>query len=372
MRITDFMEGFTDTVYHVTTPHNAYQILSNDEFKLSYKINNGTDQAMTGNKMYYLSTTRSRHGNYHRHWTVMVMFELDGRGLGRNYKSVPVDYWNYDTYEINNDSDEMEDRLVTNKPTIPALKYIRKCYILLEPQGRNEYSFEVYRMCRKNKIPVFVYDDKKEFKRLSSNYLSHNDVLDFKGKIYHPQQKVTRGDVTRTKIGGLIELYRVSDYSKLTQNAKDLLNILDRDKGSFVRSIRDFSKQINKGSESSLRELMNIFRREKIHDIYDFLGMITDKHKKAFKEKEDEHFRSIFIRQYEADKEKHDDVLKFLTGKIKRNELNAKYDMNFAEIGNIAETLHLSGVHDFSEFMKGVYLNREAFFQYIDKHKLNS
>ncbi len=90
-------------------------------------IGKDSDYKINKNKFFYLSTTRSKSSGFRKGDSKIV---LDGRKLKQRYKITPVDYWNWpkndkqDTsaYIYSMKSLEQEDRIVTDKPSIPNAK----------------------------------------------------------------------------------------------------------------------------------------------------------------------------------------------------------------------------------------------------------
>ena len=154
-------ESASQVLYHFTQLRKGVDIL-NGEMKLTPAVTH-SDKLFP--EQYFLSMTRSRTGRYHRDSTSGVMFELDGRKLNQKYKIVPVDYWKMrSTPKMRDDSNEMEERLLANRPSIKLLPYITKIY-LLAPIGKvNPYLLRTYSVyARKLGIPLECYTDFKDF-----------------------------------------------------------------------------------------------------------------------------------------------------------------------------------------------------------------
>ena len=154
MLVTDLFESVSSIVYHATRLYNAAQILADARFRLA--VSSGTDterNLQKGNKPYYLSTTRSKVGDYtlHQFYKDGVVFVLNGDWFNHNYKGGPVDYWAGQRLKssevgLKGRYSEMEDRVFSDQPFIPLPKnpkdLIKAVHILYKPDNdtrRNQY-----------------------------------------------------------------------------------------------------------------------------------------------------------------------------------------------------------------------------------------
>ena len=163
-------EGITDIVFHKTQVKNAGKILNSDKFMTSAAFADDKDLEDNKKKLYYFSTMRSPQGQYVPAGNT-VTFQLDGRMLGQNFKAAPVDYFK----NQDNAPDEMEDRILTDKPFIsPASKYISAIHFgipvkeddMLEEAELNAAKAAV-QMGKKNDFPVHFYLTEKDYEILN-------------------------------------------------------------------------------------------------------------------------------------------------------------------------------------------------------------
>ena len=169
MRATEFLtEGATDILYHYTAIESALKILTNGEFELSSVTGNPSEeQYAPPGYPYFLSTTRSRVGDYHR-WvgTGAVMFVLDGQWLQQRYPVKPVDYWERSwLHSGGSRSRESEDRVFSRDPTI-ATGGVKMIHVLLKEQHENR-SPEVRKLlilAKRLDIPAYLYDDEQAWR----------------------------------------------------------------------------------------------------------------------------------------------------------------------------------------------------------------
>lgn len=162
MKIGEILtEGATDILYHKTGIDGALEILKSGEFKLSSSIGNDVEASMAIKGMpYYLSTTRSKVGDYHRYvGDSAAMFVLDGQKIGNNYKVKPVDYW--ERMWLNNPerTSESEDRIYSKTNTM-STKYVIGLHVLLQSQSdnRSEIARQLLIASKTAGIKTYLYD----------------------------------------------------------------------------------------------------------------------------------------------------------------------------------------------------------------------
>lgn len=155
------IERVTDIVYHATSLYKAARIAETDTFQLSPAFASDTEQRHTGGRMFYLSTTRSKHGSYSRDTTPnyqgSVMLKLDGRKLSERYKGGAVDYWGPRWRRDDPSKHEMEDRIMSDEPVIPnASDYILEIHVLLLPELTKPNRANLLQLKKLGK-PVYLY-----------------------------------------------------------------------------------------------------------------------------------------------------------------------------------------------------------------------
>lgn len=173
MRAQEFLtEAASAVVYHYTNTAAAAKILTSGQFLLASSTGTQAekDYEIPGYP-YFLSTTRTKVGDYHNRYvgSSAVMFVLNGTWLNHNYKTKPIDYWNrawlHDT--SGKRSREAEDRVYSRTPEIPANNQsILEVHVLLVEQSENR-SPEVRTVLLSAKtqgIPAFLYTDETAWK----------------------------------------------------------------------------------------------------------------------------------------------------------------------------------------------------------------
>ena len=87
MLVTELFESVSSIVYHSTQLYSAAQILNDSRFRLAASSGTETELALQkSNKPYYLSTTRSKVGDYtlHQFYKDGVVFVLNGDWFNYN------------------------------------------------------------------------------------------------------------------------------------------------------------------------------------------------------------------------------------------------------------------------------------------------
>lgn len=156
-------EAISDMVWHFTHPNVAAKIIDQNKFELTIGASADASK-FAGKRPYFLSLTRQKWGGYGKNYKSRI--QLDGRKLSQKYKGGPLDYWQMSS-PTGPLSDEFEDRLYSNEPSIPNAKnYIVKVDVLLRTdtfQNNAEQVVSVIDACLKQNIPCFLYRDQKKF-----------------------------------------------------------------------------------------------------------------------------------------------------------------------------------------------------------------
>lgn len=154
----------TETLYHFTNSRAAIKALEGGML-LSPVAMTHSDTAVSDKHLYFLSMTRSRYGRYHRNNAQGVLFEIDGRKANQKFKIKPVDYWQFfSSPRTRADSDEQEERLVTNAPKIDIKPYLKSISLLVSGKI-DKFTVRLLNLhARKLGIPFYVYNDPQLFK----------------------------------------------------------------------------------------------------------------------------------------------------------------------------------------------------------------
>lgn len=164
MRYQELLTEASSVLYHYTHIPGALNILRSGKFQLSSTTGNPSERSYQPQGYpYFLSTTRSKVGDYHRYTGISgVMLVLDGAALSTRYPIKPIDYWERSWLHSPGRSREAEDRVFSNSSTIP-IKYLREIHILLKEQddsrNRSAGARRILLLAKKRGIPAYFYTD---------------------------------------------------------------------------------------------------------------------------------------------------------------------------------------------------------------------
>lgn len=232
MRVQEFLaEAASAIVYHYTSTASAAKILTSGEFLLASSTGTQAEKMYEiPGYPYFLSTTRSRVGDYHNRYvgSSAAMFVLNGTWLNYNYKTKPIDYWDRAWLHSDGTRDrEAEDRVYSRTPAIPATAdSILEVHVLIKEQQeyRSPEVRTILLSAKKQGIPAFLYTDetawKLQDKRKAVSPAQAKDVL--KG----PQPVRRSYSVGRNYLEDWLELIYKKNKGELTPSAAKKLRSL--------------------------------------------------------------------------------------------------------------------------------------------------
>lgn len=240
-------------LFHFTGIDNATKILS-DKAKLTPTVI-GSDQIVKS--QYFLSLTRSRMGRYHSSSPRGVLFELDGRKLSQRFKVKPVDYWQMrQTLQVRHDSNEMEERLMSDKPDLDIKPYITRICVLSEPMSLKPYGVRLFKLYgRRLGVPVEFYSNPKHFQTGNTTKQVAASELVRRPNGAAPQKRWPRAERRADSIFGnalrLLRATRNPDFDMY----KDIYDLnLDRRFCGYVTSYqRDLKSQLDASFHNAAR-----------------------------------------------------------------------------------------------------------------------
>lgn len=212
-------EGITDVVFYYLSDQRIFSILVYDKLKMTPEIgvSDSEYKLMKRGKFFYISTTRSRTGDYHAtaNHPVGVLFQLDGRKLKQKYAGRPVDYWSNSRIQ----NDEMEDRVYSETEFIQDFhKYITAIDVVINTDAITGTVEDVIKFTNKYSnqfnIPLRFFDNQKDFVLGRRNVEKFNDVTltdkdDAKPNFKHPVQE----------LDSIVELLEKKSESGLSEDA---------------------------------------------------------------------------------------------------------------------------------------------------------
>lgn len=287
-------EGASDILYHYISAAYILDMLQKNKINTIAAIGSDSDYKINKNKFYYLSTTRSKSSGFKKSDSKIV---LDGRKLKQRYKITPVDYWNWpksdkddtSTYISSMQSLEQEDRIITDKPSIPnAIDYILGIHIYV----RNKIGTTVKNIidiCEENNIPIFIYDNQQ-------NLYNQIKPIDYTNYEYEDDNSDMEKDSARLKtpfltIGSYLafnddNLYNeivkyLDDDSKIEQfdnffedfkrNLKFKSNDIPYESKLFKGEIARIQSDSSNDSRFILDLLRKNMRKNKVTNLVDFI-----------------------------------------------------------------------------------------------------
>jgi hypothetical protein len=234
-------------LYHGTRKGALLAILKTGKLQLTLALSVGVEENLQRGKAYFSSLTRSRFGEYHfkhpDHKSVTedtdVMITLDGTSMSDRYKIVPVDYWG--TRGNDGADNEIEERLVSDKPEVDILKYIKRVDFIQpavmgekETYGMDKGKFKVKEneyvskllgsvilRLKTNNIPYAFYHNMRDWAmyRNEYTYIGKKEVEPSKGAY---KQRLSSYEVK--DLEALIEALSDKTYEEMNPAGKSLAN----------------------------------------------------------------------------------------------------------------------------------------------------
>lgn len=273
------IESLTNTLFYYTSLKSAHSIMKENKINLTPTIKGKVERDMGSKKFYFMSLTRSRLGGYHVDSNSGVLFKVNGSKLNNTYSGKAVDYWNSGNTSVPGD-DEMEDRLFTDKDSIPFMNYVEEISVLVATEygtHENPYVLPIYKLAKQYDIPVYVYDNNKDWiGNNKKNALSFDQIKSFRGEMKsHPRIRSKR----QSTITSLIELFYKKSENELSKDSKEALRSMEYD--DFTKSvmidIHNETGMNSKGSTDSVKKLITVMKQNGYRKLEDFIEDIKSK-----------------------------------------------------------------------------------------------
>ena len=224
MRINEVItESLSRIAYHYTNISSALKILKSGNFELSSSLGSIEQQYAPKGYHYFLSTTRTKAGNYHRSRASSygVLFVLDGNWFNNHYVSKPIDYWeNRNPQSDHHRDSEAEDRVFSREPTIP-IGGVVAIHVLSDPEGAtahgNAMARELLIAAKTQGIKAYLYDDFNSWANMDTRHLG--DVTRLSGARDKPWNRPRRAT---SYLEHWIELMMINDQTKLSKKADQM------------------------------------------------------------------------------------------------------------------------------------------------------
>lgn len=273
------IESLTSTLFYYTSLKSAYNIMKENNINLTPTIKNKVEKDIGSKKFYFMSLTRSRLGGYHVDSNSGVLFKINGAKLSNNYSGKAVDYWNSGGTSVPGDH-EMEDRLFTDKSSIDIMNYVEEVTVLVATEygtHQNPYVLPIYKLAKQYGIPVYVYDNNKDW--IGNNKkkaLSFDTIKSFKGDTKgNPPSRYRR----QSTITSLIELFYKKSEGELSKASKEALRSMKYD--DFTRSvmidIHNESGMNSNGSTENVKKLITVMKQNGYRKLENFIDDVKKK-----------------------------------------------------------------------------------------------
>ena len=307
MILKELFESVSSTVYHFTSIPAAAEILASGNFRLTASSGTKTERDLARGREYYLSTTRSKVGDYtlHQFHKDGLVFELNGDWFNQRYRGGPVDYWGgnkgrYYGQGIKGRYSEMEDRVFSNEPYISFPKnpkdLIKSIHILWawkpnETQN-NKWLRTVLIRAKQMGIPHYIYEDEQEFVLQDTRRAIKIDV----NKLVNPDAPKFGDNYPRTEkdwFKGYREIYYAKDKESLTKEGK---RVADKIMYYFDDAVRGLEADIHNEKRRASPGLVNflkIFKQMGVNNPYDFVLAMKKKWDPIYKDAEEKYWADI-------------------------------------------------------------------------------
>lgn len=298
MYVFELFEAVQQKLFHFTYLNNAVNILDSKKFYLTASIGNQTERAFSKkNKFYFLSTTRSKLGDYTTQNISpqfgQVVFNLNGDWFNNNYSGKAVDYWGRSLGK-----NEMEDRVINDTPEIPLpsdlTKVISEIHVFMNisEAKKSKMLRKLIVLAKRNNIPIFFYNTDKAFILQNKNKaFDMKQLIEF-FKENEPESSYTyRSRYTRDWLSKYRELYYKKNLNKLSDDARKTaynISFSSLYKDDVVRSLsadlHNMKTGKNDDDRKSLYKLLQIFKKEGFKTPTDFIDAMSEKWRNIYEE----------------------------------------------------------------------------------------
>jgi len=276
-------ESLSQVAFHYTNTYTAAKILNSGVFQLSSSLGSIEQQYAPKGMPYFLSTTRSRQGGYHKTiGPAATLFVLDGNWFNQHYVSRPIDYWENRNPQVSHHrTSEAEDRVFSKEPTIP-IDGVTAVHMYCDPGADAEVKAvtrQALITAKRLGIPAYFYTDSTAWRNFDTR--KQGDVSMLTGK------ERGAGYFSRHK-GFLVpwlELMQAKNKSQLSKRANDIRYNLQYtyDKGTAYDSLKTDFSNARRPSGGADREnavkIIKFMQQNKLSTLEDFVNFLAAKWK---------------------------------------------------------------------------------------------
>lgn len=273
MHVYKLLEGLSEVLFFYTLNDSAYNIVTKGYVDLGMASRNEYEENLSKRGKYFLSTTRSRMGEFHKTKSGGTLFTLDGNRLRQKYSGGPTDYF----HGSKTMPDEMEDRIITNQSKISLLDYVTRADV-----HWSDHAKAVYVALRKRNIPVFVYKDRKDWLLGNTKKaMKHSEIIEDQGRVsVKPSSYDEAFDDTRNILDTIFKFYNSNDYDDLSREDRIVVKeMLSNRGGGLKRTLNNIGLRWKKREQFSaqIEKINRILKRENLSNIAEFADMLKNK-----------------------------------------------------------------------------------------------
>jgi hypothetical protein len=296
------VEAATAVLYHFTKLRNVPPMLQNKELLLTAGVGRNDTEVANNKKgkWWYLSTTRSKAGDYtvHGPYSTGVVLVLNGNWFNQKYSAHPIDYWErmwlstHNVDGIGKSSQryrEAEDRIQSPTPNIPLpdpiTDAITELHILWDETKAKVWGMEQFDrekpylrktllVAKQNNIPTFVYGNKNDW--LLQNKAKALPLSDLISTLSGepPNKKMWKSD--RDDFEKWRELYFKSKYKDLSKDAKSLAYSVKYHNDMWRQLEADIHNE-KRNHNPNLEKLLAIFSKLHVTSPKEFIEVMKKK-----------------------------------------------------------------------------------------------
>lgn len=170
-----------NVLYHKTHTSNVLKMIDSGKIELTSAMSAIADGNINYGYLYYLSTARTVTGKYNYMSQGYVQLVLDRDRLKSNYRIEAVDYWGEGFRKHGGGIYEQEDRILSNKPTIPFKGIVQEAHLVQEGDtDRLTYTLRLMAKLKRLGVKVYLYDNVKDAQVLNRRKAKTIDSSNFK------------------------------------------------------------------------------------------------------------------------------------------------------------------------------------------------
>ena len=156
-------------------------MIASGKIELTSSMSAYADDVINYGYQYYLSTARTLTGKYNYMSNNYAQLVLDRTKIKNNYRIEAVDYWGEGYRKHSGGKYEQEDRVLSNKPSIPFKGIVKEVHLVNEGStNKFNSSLKLVSKLKRLGIKVFMYDNVEDAQLLNRRKAKSIDSSNFK------------------------------------------------------------------------------------------------------------------------------------------------------------------------------------------------